>query len=1077
MTVPADAAPEAIDKEIRFAVVLYGGVSLAIYMNGIAQELLNMVRATSENPRPQNGTADVYASVADYLDRHSGERFTHRFVVDIISGTSAGGINGVCLAKGLAKGLDNLEVLERIWLDHGNIDTLLNDKQSDLNRYPSEFPRTSILNSQRMFAKLLEAFRTMGRQAAKTVTARPHVSSLDLFVTATDLRGLQLPILLSDSVAMEKKHKHVFGFSFRQKGPNTEPVDDFADEYDPMLAFASRCTSSFPTAFEPVRINDILDFLKRTDKPAYQTFSTHLARWKQRFFPGYDQPRDGIAVEEREFADGGYLDNHPFGHAIEAIHARKANCPLERKLFYIDPVPEPDEKDMPQQPPEEITFLKNTTLATFSLPGYETIREEINRLKQRNAWLDNVRDILGEVDRENIKRLKEIIGRDIAKYSPEPETEPGSEKDSGIRMFSVIQQAPELAERFWIALAESAREQSGNAGNITFSTDYQERDLDDMIELFGEGYSSYHYTRRSVLTQQLTGMLAESAEIDSRSLQYERLAELLRIWRNEHYAPLAGEGTRNTENIFFRNYDLGFRLRRLDFLRRKTERSIAEHDAGHLFFGIYTTNPDREVPAWSDNLHHALLRLHDDITGALDALYAMRAALLERHQAHPLSPRSTVLHDITDRPVSALTAEEHEKLNGLMDELHHLIRDGFSPVTGSEEISRTMYATFDRLARDYPEISGRLRYVYRFGYDLHDSTTFQLLAGGDYGEGTKVGIHRISPADARNLWDERSRTDKHGRPLSKLAGTSLGAFGAFLEREWRRNDIMWGRLDAAERIIGALLPEEEHHHKRQQFIDEAQNAILKETLASWITELENSGLGSRKDREQHSRLTTIRSQLDTPDWKTAFCEIYDVHREFEPESSLKRLGRSSGILSSMVERLDEGEGISGRAAGYLKKLNTVLLGLLDFSTPKTFRGVLAGYWIQLLLLTALVVMGGGYLMNTFNLSGTPVLFTGFALLVIDLAVWFIRQNLQKKVHRIPGRPITRIALKILTGTGSALLVLALAVLAHTIYGHAGSFFSAYLADLQGVWDSVLATLKKIVSLASTVSGTQNGTTP
>jgi hypothetical protein len=37
-----------VRKEIRFAVVMYGGVSLAIYINGVAQELLKMVRATAE---------------------------------------------------------------------------------------------------------------------------------------------------------------------------------------------------------------------------------------------------------------------------------------------------------------------------------------------------------------------------------------------------------------------------------------------------------------------------------------------------------------------------------------------------------------------------------------------------------------------------------------------------------------------------------------------------------------------------------------------------------------------------------------------------------------------------------------------------------------------------------------------------------------------------------------------------------------------------------------------------------------------------------------------------------------------
>src|SRR4028119_143398 len=35
------------DQEVRFAVVMYGGSSLAIYINGVAQELLRLVRATA----------------------------------------------------------------------------------------------------------------------------------------------------------------------------------------------------------------------------------------------------------------------------------------------------------------------------------------------------------------------------------------------------------------------------------------------------------------------------------------------------------------------------------------------------------------------------------------------------------------------------------------------------------------------------------------------------------------------------------------------------------------------------------------------------------------------------------------------------------------------------------------------------------------------------------------------------------------------------------------------------------------------------------------------------------------------
>jgi hypothetical protein len=50
----ADRVVVKPEREVRFAVVMYGGVSLAIYINGVAQELLNMVRATA----PQTAGGD-----------------------------------------------------------------------------------------------------------------------------------------------------------------------------------------------------------------------------------------------------------------------------------------------------------------------------------------------------------------------------------------------------------------------------------------------------------------------------------------------------------------------------------------------------------------------------------------------------------------------------------------------------------------------------------------------------------------------------------------------------------------------------------------------------------------------------------------------------------------------------------------------------------------------------------------------------------------------------------------------------------------------------------------------------------
>src|SRR4249920_2353738 len=90
--------------EARFAVVMYGGVSLAIYINGVAQELLRMVRATAQNADGKallsdselSGSERVYRKlsylVAEEPDDDQSEKgdqsgpIPTRFVVDTITG-------------------------------------------------------------------------------------------------------------------------------------------------------------------------------------------------------------------------------------------------------------------------------------------------------------------------------------------------------------------------------------------------------------------------------------------------------------------------------------------------------------------------------------------------------------------------------------------------------------------------------------------------------------------------------------------------------------------------------------------------------------------------------------------------------------------------------------------------------------------------------------------------------------------------------------------------------------------------------------------------------------------------------
>ena len=95
--------------EFRLALVCYGGVSLAVYMHGVTKELHKLVRASrrfddvrdlaERNPFRDDETESVYFEALRELAR-AGKRLS--VTVDVIAGTSAGGINGVVLGKVLA---------------------------------------------------------------------------------------------------------------------------------------------------------------------------------------------------------------------------------------------------------------------------------------------------------------------------------------------------------------------------------------------------------------------------------------------------------------------------------------------------------------------------------------------------------------------------------------------------------------------------------------------------------------------------------------------------------------------------------------------------------------------------------------------------------------------------------------------------------------------------------------------------------------------------------------------------------------------------------------------------------------
>ncbi|HEX6047281.1 MAG TPA: patatin-like protein, partial [Pyrinomonadaceae bacterium] len=507
-------------QEVRFAIVMYGGVSLAIYINGIAQELLRLVRSTAKTGNVDlKGTERVYRQVSYLLadeniikaDREHAALDTSvlpptRFVVDILSGTSAGGINGIFLAKALANGQD-MEKLKELWVKEGDIDTLINDKRSVEKPLSLQDPPTSLLNSERMYLKLLDAFEGMDEKTPqqKETEESPYVDELDLFVTSTDLHGVVLPIRLSDDFVYERRHRNVMHFVYSQRSvSNQETRNDFFTAYNPFLAYAARCTSSFPFAFEPMCLADTDALLRRHSKYKKKANSLSNSNLWQRFYRDYLDPRGVSTVEfpKRAFGDGGYLDNKPFTYATETLMNRNADVPVDRKLIYIEPSPEHPEDDVERE--DKPDAIENVMSALLTLPRYETIREDLERVKERNRLIDRLKAITTGVDRDE-SRVKQEMSREI----------PANDYDA------------------WKKFGTLAPLPSGNKWAEDYMYDEQLGDLDlaDMIKRKGRAYAAYQRLRISAVTDGLAKLIARVGGFDENSDYFIVIRSMVRCWR------------------------------------------------------------------------------------------------------------------------------------------------------------------------------------------------------------------------------------------------------------------------------------------------------------------------------------------------------------------------------------------------------------------------------------------------------------------------------------------------------------------------------------------------------------------
>lgn len=860
---------EELTSELRFAVVLYGGVSLAIYMNGIAQELLRMARGGSGLPRDKlNEGEQIYRDLACALGKKGGRA---RFVIDIISGSSAGGINGVALAKALALGCEDIADLRRAWTQGGDIDKLLNDRFTLSMRLPR---KESLLSPAYMFQVLHDAIHGMAAPA----DAQPLQQQVDLFITATDLHGRDVPIELTSGRVQERVHKEVFHFVHDQAAGRT----DFDGTNDVMLAFAARCTSSFPVAFPPMRYEDIPANL-RGEKPP-----------DPRFYASGDADR------ARLFADGGYLDNRPFSYAIDTIPFRPTTLPGERKLIFVDPFPEAPPPDGQPRPRPPIDFVGNAVLAAYSLPKYETIRDDIRSILQGNRRL------------ERLRALQDRTRKDRARIP-----------------FKTVAKPPNLTERDLAALMDPPNPE----------------------DAYPECYPMYHHLRVYSTTDTLAAIVARMAGVDPQSDGGTYLREVLRIWRDENFVTyfVDEQGNRSdkaSENLFLSRYDIEFRLRRLNDLRTAIDDAL--DDRGRAAEQVQTHGSAENLMELRRAVEAQLAQLrrlaYPDPGNSGTLIGQGEFDQIKAHVEQAFRNAQS-LPTLAKRQASAEAVYRNRVLrpliDGAMDKIGAALQQGF------DDSSRAMdRALFGSGFRDrYNE------------FHWHDVLTLPYLDGTGLEEYTHMGVFRISPADSAL-----------NRDPGKLAGIRVAAFGGFFSQDWREHDILWGRLDAVEGIVTALMPEADAA-ARQEWIDKLQARILVEEFADEAGRNRRLALLRRRLSEKRippaENAQLIREAMDLatppPMDRTRFAGEYGGFRPLGPQTR-EIIGwstRAMSILSQMIDDLPARQGtlsfLRPRTAAALRTGSVFVSRLVLFAMPGSYLKSAAEKVLLLVALAGLLM--------------------------------------------------------------------------------------------------------------------------
>ncbi|CAN7245864.1 patatin-like protein [Phenylobacterium sp. LjRoot225] len=767
------------EKELRLALVCYGGVSLALYEHGITKEILNLVRASRayhaipdvsarQAPTyrfaPRDGDAPDSCTEEVYFDllKAIGAALDLRVVVDVIAGSSAGGVNGITLARALAHDL-TLDPLTDMWLSEADIQRLLAPeakarqwskwyflpfitpllgrlgREGVLPAAPDLEMRSAIstflrsrwfhppLDGPGFTARLLTGLQAMGGGRSESGSLLPAGHRLDLVVTVTDFYGSARAIFVHDPpIVREREHRHVLRFAFEHP-PGGAPVSDFGRDHVPSLAFAARATASYPGAFPPAQLGEMDGLLARR-REAWPGRGRFIAANFRHYTDAGLMPEDAVLV------DGSVLNNKPLSETIAAARTHSAFREVDRRLVYIDPHPY-KETARPHRTPGFFATLRG---ALSDLPRNEPIYDELAQIDAFNDQIRQRRAVV-EATRDQVSALVTLItGGEF----------PQEVDEASVRQWRLngprIQPGANLSGVSWLRL-------------MTIEA------IKVVAQLICQACAYPEVSPRLRWIEEVIDAWARSVGIYSESRIHPPV-------RREAELPLYAR--------FVANFSVFYKKRRNSFIIQSTNRLY--HRAASD--SCYVASEDLDVV--KRRLYRSLdaLNIYDDaqflsaeLMWRIQDLFG-RLAEVDAKDALPNPEVFVQEHRDTISSILDRLGDECD-LAGLDEELDALL--------ASPSVAALGAACQRELLISY------------IGYLFWDMVLLPMVPTGSTAITLEeIRVDRISPEDAASL-----RVENEG-PI--LRGGTLAGFGGFFSRSTRENDYLWGRLNAVDRLFDIL---------------------------------------------------------------------------------------------------------------------------------------------------------------------------------------------------------------------------------------------------------------------------------